>query len=153
MKPTEPSYLTNRAASYMALKCFRLALADCQQAAVLQSTEPSSKTLIRLARCHLALGSSGPALKTLHAVLAIGPTNAAALQLQDKVLELEAHLCDFDNAKRKKKWGMARLALDKCLQSIEGEGTEVPTQWRLYKIKLELACTNWDAANIAARYV
>ncbi|KAN0086110.1 hypothetical protein V8E55_007244 [Tylopilus felleus] len=150
MKPTEPSYLTNRAASYMALKCFRLALADCQQAAVLQSTEPSSKTLIRLARCHLALGSSGPALKTLHAVLAIGPTNAAALQLQDKVLELEAHLCDFDNAKRKKKWGMARLALDKCLQSIEGEGTEVPTQWRLYKIKLELACTNWDAANIAA---
>ena len=86
-------------------------------------------------------------------MLVIGPTNAAALQLQDKVLELEAHLCDFDNAKRKKKWGMARLALDKCLQSIEGEGTEVPTQWRLYKIKLELACTNWDAANIAARYV
>lgn len=151
MKSTEPSYLTNRAASYMALKRFRLALADCQQAAALQSAEPSSKTLIRLARCHLALGSSEPSLTTLRTVIALEPTNAAALQLQEKVLELEAHLRNFDGAKRKKEWGMARLALDKCLQSIEGEGGEVPTQWRLWRIELELARGNWDAANITAK--
>lgn len=151
MKSTEPSYLTNRAASYMALKRFRPALADCQQAAALQSAEPSSKTLIRLARCHLALGSSKPALTALRTVIALEPTNAAALQLQEKVLELEAHLRNFDNAKRQKEWGMARLALDKCLQSIEGEGGEVPTQWRLWRVGLELARANWDAANIAAR--
>lgn len=151
MKPTEPSYLTNRAASYMALKRFRLALADCQQAAALQSTEPSSKTLIRLARCHLALGSSEPALTTLRTVIALEQTNVAALQLQEKVLELEAHLRNFDGAKRRKEWAMARLALDKCLQSIEGEGGEVPTQWRLWRVELELARANWDAANIAAK--
>ncbi|KAI9464673.1 hypothetical protein HD554DRAFT_2120880 [Boletus coccyginus] len=150
MKSTEPSYLTNRAASYMALKRFRPALADCQQAAALQSDEPSSKTLIRLARCHLALGSSKPALTALRTVITLEPANAAALQLQEKVLELEAHLRNFDNAKRKKEWGMARLALDKCLQSIEGEGGEVPTQWRLWRVGLELARANWDAANIAA---
>ncbi|KIJ65490.1 hypothetical protein HYDPIDRAFT_110587 [Hydnomerulius pinastri MD-312] len=150
MKPTEPSYLTNRAASYMALKRFRLALADCQQAATLQSAEPSSKTLIRLARCQLALGSSEPALTTLRTVIALEPSNAAALQLQEKVLELEAHLRNFDGARRRKEWGMARLALDKCLQSIEGEGGEVPTQWRLWRVELELARASWDAANIAA---
>ena len=150
MKPTEPSYLTNRAASYMALKRFRLALADCQQATALQSAQPSSKTLIRLARCHFALGSSEPALTTLRTVITQEPTNAAALQLQEKVLELEAHLRNFDGAKRKKEWGMARLALDKCLQSIDGEGSEVPTQWRLWRVELELARANWDAANIAA---
>lgn len=151
MKPTEPSYLTNRAASYMALKRFRLALADCQQAAALQSAEPSSKTLIRLARCHLALGSSEPTLTTLRTVLTLEPTNATALQLREKILELEAHLRNFNNAKRTKEWGMARLALDKCLQSIEGEGDEVPTQWRLWRVELELARANWDAANIAAK--
>jgi DnaJ family protein C protein 7 len=151
MKSSEPSYLTNRAASYMALKRFRLALADCQQATALQSAAPSSKTLIRLARCHLALGSSAPALTTLRTVIALEPTNAAALQLHEKVLELQAHLRNFDGAKRRKEWGMARLALDKCLQSIEGEGGEVPTQWRLWRVELELARANWDAANIAAK--
>ncbi|KAH7890916.1 hypothetical protein F5I97DRAFT_2052017 [Phlebopus sp. FC_14] len=150
MKPAEPSYLTNRAASYMAMKCFRLAIADCQQAASLQSAEPSSKTLIRLARCQLALGSSGPALTTLRSVLALEPKNTAALQLQEKVLELEAHLRNFEGARQRKEWGMARLALDKCLQSIEGEGGEIPVQWRLWRVELELARSNWDAANIAA---
>ncbi|OAX40322.1 TPR-like protein [Rhizopogon vinicolor AM-OR11-026] len=150
MKPTEPSYLTNRAASYMALKRFRLALSDCQQAATLQSAEPSSKTLIRLARCQLALGLSVPALTTLRSVIALEPTNAAAVQLNHKVLELEAHLRSFEAARARCDWGMARLALDKCLQTIDAEGGEIPTQWRLWRVELELSRGNWDAANTAA---
>lgn len=151
MKPTEPSYFTNRAASYMTLKRFRLALSDCQQAATLQSAEPSSKTLVRLARCQFALGLSEPALMTLRSVLALEPTNTAAVQLNHKVLELEAHLRSFQAARGRSDWGMARLALDKCLQSIDGEGGEVPTQWRLWRVELELARGNWDAANTAAK--
>ncbi|KAG1737222.1 hypothetical protein EDB19DRAFT_1895905 [Suillus lakei] len=150
IKPTEPSYLTNRAASYMALKRFRPALSDCQQAATLQSAEPSSKTLIRLARCQLALGLSEPALTTLRSLLNLEPTNVAAAQLKDKVLEREAHLRTFKSSRARKAWGMARLALDKCLQSIEGEGGEIPTQWRLWRVELELSIGNWGAANIAA---
>ncbi|KAL4065936.1 hypothetical protein V8B97DRAFT_1932859 [Scleroderma yunnanense] len=150
MKPTEPSYLTNRAAAYMALKRFKLALADCQQASSLQSDDPSSKTLLRLARCQLALGASKSAATTLRTVLSLEPSNVAALQLQEKVDELETHLHNFDTAKRKKNWGLSRLALDKCLQSIEAEGGEVPTQWRLWRIELDLGRANWDAANIAA---
>ena len=46
---------------------------------------------------------------------------------------------------------MARLALDKCLQGIEGEGGEIPTEWRLWRVELELARGSWDAANTAAK--
>lgn len=151
LKPTEPAYLTNRAASYMALKKFRLALEDCQQAATLQAASPVPRTLIRLARCHLALGSPTPALSTLRAVVAIEPKNAAALQLQEKVLELEAHLRNLESSRSKKDWPMARLALGKCLQGIEGEGGEIPTQWRLWRVELELVRGNLDAAGIAAK--
>jgi len=151
MNPTEPSYLTNRAASYMALKRFRLALTDCQLASTLQSASPSPKTPIRLSRCQLAIGSPTPALSTLRTALALDPKNTAALQLREKILELEAHLRNFDAARTRKDWAMARLALDKCLQGIEGEGGEIPTEWRLWRVELELARGSWDAANTAAK--
>ncbi|KAF8654671.1 hypothetical protein AX16_003488 [Volvariella volvacea WC 439] len=146
----EPSYLTNRAAAYMALKRFRPALDDCTVAANLQLSSPSPKTLVRLARCHLALGSSAAALKTISSVLDIEPKNSAALQLRDKVQVLEGHLKNFGAAKGKKDWGMARLALDKCLQAIEGEGGEIPTEWRIWRVELELSRKNLDAASTAA---
>ncbi|KAH8111741.1 hypothetical protein DFH11DRAFT_1611609 [Phellopilus nigrolimitatus] len=149
-QPTEATYLTNRAASYMALKRFKPALADCQKAATLQADSPSPKTLIRLARCQLAVGSPTPALSVLREALALDPGNAAAKQLQAKVLELEAHLRNFEGARTKKDWAMARLALDKCVQAIEGEAGDAPSEWRCWRIELELARGNWDAANIAA---
>lgn len=134
----------------MSLKKYKLALADCQQAASLQSDSPSPKTLIRLARCQFAVGSPGPALSTLREVLNIEPGNATAKQLQAKVLELEAHLRNFENAREGKDWGMARLALDKCKQAIDGEGTEAPSEWRCWRIELEITKKNWDEANVAA---
>lgn len=139
----------------MALKKFRPALADCQAAHTLQSActppAPSAKTLVRLARCHLALGAPTPALSTLRVALGLEPANTAAAQLQEKVLVLEGHLRNFEGAKERREWGMARLALDKCLQGIEGEGGEIPTEWRLWRVELELTRGNWEAANIAAK--
>ena len=137
----------------MALKKFRPALSDCQQAAALQAAAPSTKTLIRLARCQVALGASEPSLSTLRSVLALEPKNTAAAQLQTRVLELEAHLRNFEGARERREWGMARIALDKCLQNIDGEGGEVPIEWRLWRVELELARRNWGAANAAAKYV
>ncbi|KAI0673123.1 DnaJ-domain-containing protein [Trametes maxima] len=148
--PSEPTYWTNRAAAYMALKRFKPALSDCQQAASLQSANPSPKTLVRLARCQLSTGSTAPALSTLRAVLALDSKNDAALKLQQKVLELEAHLRNLQGARERKEWGLARLALDKCMQVIEGEGGDIPIQWRLWKVEHEIARKNWDAASIAA---
>ncbi|KAJ6469745.1 hypothetical protein C8R47DRAFT_766780 [Mycena vitilis] len=150
MNPTEPAYLTNRAAAYMGIKRFRPALDDCQLAATLQSAAPSAKTLLRLARCQFALGSTTPALSTLRAVIALEPKNAPALQLQSKINLLEGHLKIFEASRAKKEWAHARLALDKCLQGIEGEGGEIPTEWRLWRVELELARGNLEAANTAA---
>ncbi|TFK37408.1 hypothetical protein BDQ12DRAFT_705873 [Crucibulum laeve] len=150
LNPLEPSYLTNRAASYMAIKRFRLALEDCQMAASLQSASPSPKTLLRLARCQLALGSSTPASSTIRSILSIEPRNTQAIQLRDKIQVLENHVKTFETARGRKDWGLARLALDKCLQAIEGEGGEIPAEWRIWRIELELARGNWDAANSAA---
>jgi DnaJ family protein C protein 7 len=151
MNPAEPSFLTNRAAAYMGIKRFRAALDDCQAAATLQAAAPSAKTLLRLARCQFALGSTTPTLSTLRAILALEPKNAPALQLQSEISLLEGHLRNFENAKAKKEWAHARLALDKCLQGIEGEGGEIPTNWRLWRVELELACGNLEAANTAAK--
>ncbi len=135
----------------MALKRFKPALADCQQAATLQSDAPQPKTLIRLARCQLSTGSTAPALSTLRSVLTIEPKNSAALALQTKVPELEAHLRNLEGARDRRDWGMARLALDKCVQVIDGEGGDVPSQWRLWRIEIEIAKKNWDAASMAAK--
>src|SRR5579863_1246056 len=102
---TEPAYLTNRAAAYIALKRFRPALADCQHAVSLQS-QPSTgvtappKTLLRLARCQLALAQTTAALSTLRAVLAAEPASAQATQMQARALELEAHVRNLDAARR-----------------------------------------------------
>ncbi|GLB41504.1 putative TPR-like protein [Lyophyllum shimeji] len=148
----EPAYLTNRAASYMALKKFRPALEDCQAAASLQAGagSPAPKTLLRLGRCQLALGATAAALSTIRGVLAVEPGNAAAVQLREKVQVLEGHVRNLDAARKRKNWGLARLALDKCLQAIEGEGGEVPVEWRTWRVELELAKGNWEAASAAA---
>ncbi|KAL5513467.1 hypothetical protein ACEPAH_3866 [Sanghuangporus vaninii] len=150
LQSSEPTYLANRAASYMALKRFKAGLADCQQAVLLQSDKPSPKTLIRLARCQLATGASGHALSSLREVLALESENTAARQLQTKVLALEAHLRNFEGARSKKDWSMARLALDKCEQTIDGEGGDIPVEWRCWRIELEVARGHWDAASVAA---
>lgn len=144
MNPLEPSYLTNRAASYMALKRFKPALADCQSASTLQSSSPSAKTLLRLARCQLALGSPIPALSTLRTVLSLAPSDPSALQLQTQATQLVAHLENFQSSKEAREWGMARIALDKAIEACDGGS--LPIQWRLWKVELELARKRWDDA-------
>jgi DnaJ homolog subfamily C member 7 len=152
LNPSEPAYLTNRAAAYMALKKFRPALADCQAAADLQSAAPQAKTLVRLARCQLSLGTYAAALSTLRAALDADPTHAPAWDLQKKVRVLEGHLASFETAKAKKQWAMARLSLDQAVRGQEAEGGIIPVQWRLWRVEVELARGGWDAANTAAKY-
>jgi len=41
--------------------------------------------------------------------------------------------------------------LDKCLQTIDAESDEVPVEWRLWAIELDVARKNWHAANGGAR--
>lgn len=164
LNPQEPSYWTNRAAASMALKRFRPALADCQQALSILSPGSSSpatsgsanapalvKALFRLARCQFGLGESTAALSSLSRLFNLDGGNAAAVQLKVKIESLQAHIKNFEKSKEKKDWGMARLSLDKCMQAIDAEGGEMPSEWRVWRVELELARGNWDAAGIAAK--
>lgn len=142
----------------MAIKRFRPALADCQLAINLQTSSTSAlavppKTLLRLARCQLALAQTTPALSTLRGVLAEEPENAQATQTQRRALELEAHVRNLESSRRRGEWVVARIALERCLKVVEAEGSEIPTEWRVWRVEIELARGNWDGANNAAKYV
>ncbi|TEB25225.1 hypothetical protein FA13DRAFT_1714051 [Coprinellus micaceus] len=123
----EPSYWTNRAASYMALKKFKPAVDDCQQALfILNPQMPPNKP---------ALGTHRPK-----------PFNR-------KITVLQGHVKNFEKAYGQKDWGMARLALEKCQQALDAEGggvDSIPAEWRVWKVELELARGNWDGASIGA---
>jgi DnaJ family protein C protein 7 len=143
LKPSEPNYLTNRAAALMALKRFHSALADCQQAASLQASSPVPKTLVRLARCQLALGSPQDCISTLTRVAQVEPNNAAAASLRKQADSLQKHLDSFLKAKAAKDWGMARIAFDTAVRECEGD---IPIQWRCWRVELEIVRKKWDDA-------
>jgi hypothetical protein len=70
-----------------------------------------------------------------------------------RALELEAHTRNLVTSRQRREWGMARIALDRCLLAVEAEGSEIPTEWRQWRVELELARGNWDGANSAAKCV
>lgn len=86
-------------------------------------------------------------------MLAAEPDSAPAMQMHARALELEAHTRNLIGARQRREWGMARIALDRCLQAIEAEGSEIPTEWRQWRVEIELARGNWDGANSTAKYV
>ncbi|KAF8585459.1 TPR-like protein [Ramaria rubella] len=147
LRPTEPTYLTNRAACNMALKFFRPALVDCQNAAALQAAHPVPKTLVRLAKCHLALGSPNPALSAVRAALSAESGNVAAREVERAALRMEIHLSRFEAARTKRDWAHARLALDQAAKECEGSE---PIEWRCWRIELELARGKLEQAMTAA---
>ena len=92
-------YYSNRAAAYISTKRFHLGLADCQRAVLLQPNNPTAKVLLRLGRCHFALGNTMPALTALRQTLAIEPENSVAEALHKKVLGLQGHVRNFESAR------------------------------------------------------
>jgi DnaJ family protein C protein 7 len=115
--------------------------------------KPQTKTLLRLARCQLALAQTTAALSILRNVISEEPANAQATQMQTKALELEAHVRNLEMSRRRGEWAMARIALDRCLRVVEAEGSEIPIEWRVWRVEIELARGNWDGANSAAKCV
>ncbi|KAF8490106.1 hypothetical protein JB92DRAFT_3147931 [Gautieria morchelliformis] len=153
LHPTEPTYLTNRAACNMALHRFRPALHDCQAAAALQAQQADAdapaagaapKTLVRLAKCHLALGAPGAALA---AARRGGKDAKDAREVEHAAQRMEAHLARVAGARARRDWGHARLALDAAARECAGGE---PLEWRCWRVELELARGRWAAAMDAA---
>ena len=86
-------------------------------------------------------------------MLSAEPAHAQATQLQTRALELEAHVRNLELSRRRGEWGMARIALDRCLRVVEAEASEIPIEWRIWRVEIELARGNWDGANSAVKCV
>jgi hypothetical protein len=86
-------------------------------------------------------------------VLSAEPANAQATQMQVRALELEAHVRNLELSRRRGEWGMARIAHERCLRVVEAEGSEIPIEWRIWRVEIELARGNWDGANSAVKCV
>lgn len=140
--------MTNRAAAYMAIKRFKAALADCQSASFLQSSAPQSKTLIRLAKCHLAVGSPSACLLTIQQALALDPKDKTALECKTKAEVMQGFLERFESSKKLKDWGQAKWALEKAVEECEGDQ---PIQWRIWRVEVDIARKKWDDAIQQAR--
>lgn len=149
LNPAEPNYLTNRAASYMAIKRFTSACDDCQRAAKLQPT-PTAKTLVRLAKCQLALGGYTATLSTVERVFAIDPNDQAARKLEAGAKVMRDHVARYHDAMEGKDYSMARLALEAAGKECEGD---IPIDWRCWRVRLDLARGQLNAASQAARSV
>jgi DnaJ family protein C protein 7 len=103
----EPTYYTNRAAAYISQKQFPLALADCEKARTLQASKPDVKTLLRYARCQLALGATTSALGTLQMARKAQPgigKVADYKSLKEKADKMQRLSREVGDARRDKRW-------------------------------------------------
>lgn len=131
----------------MALKRYKAALEDCQAAAHLQRANPTSKTLLRLARCQLALGQPSQARMTIASILDFEPNNSQAITLRQKAGLLEDHLERYRKSANAGEWVMARLALENAESLVDGS---IPVEWRCWKIEIEIRRRRWDSATSTA---
>ncbi|KAG8993415.1 hypothetical protein FRB94_010818 [Tulasnella sp. JGI-2019a] len=144
LKP-DSTYYTNRAAAYMELKRFQWVLDDCEAAILLQGQAPSSKTLARLARCHLILGDPEAALKFAQAAIDSDPISSAhpALLTKASAEQMKQNLHQSRRAWGEKRWSDAKNSLDEAVALCEGD---YPSQWWVWEIEIEMARSNWDEA-------
>jgi hypothetical protein len=60
---------------------------------------------------------------------------------------------NLEMSRRRGEWAMVRIALDRCLRVVDAEGSEIPIEWRVWRVEIELARGNWDGANSVAKCV
>lgn len=64
---------------------------------------------------------------------------------------MQRHLESVARAKSKGDWSLASAALEAAKQMLEGEGRDVPTEWRCWNIEFRMARGDWDGAADAVR--
>lgn len=130
----------------MSLHRYRSALEDCNRAAQLQQSEPSVKTLNRLARCHFQLGDLASARSSVERSQSIASDDAATATLAAQIARTAKHIEAYQSYVGDKSYHMANIALDKA----SAEVTSVPLSWRLMRADLLLKRGQLDEANGAA---
>ncbi|KAH8658675.1 hypothetical protein BGZ60DRAFT_531360 [Tricladium varicosporioides] len=144
--PSSATYLSNRAAAYMANGQYIAALDDCTRADELDPQNP--KILLRLARIYTSLGRPQEALNTFGR---INPPPSAKDVAPTKAMLQHIEVAE-DALKNGTTGSMALHALDQA-EKLLGFGATRPRKWQLMKGEAYLKMGNvnalGDAQNIA----
>ncbi|SCZ93931.1 BZ3500_MvSof-1268-A1-R1_Chr6-3g08998 [Microbotryum saponariae] len=147
LDPTNPTYLTNRAASRMESRVYTSALEDLLAAAALQAKDPQVKTLLRLGKCQTALGLVSQAQQTLDQAFKMDSTNVGVQNERKKVARIQNALANVKRDLEKKDWSMVLLGIDAAAREVE----ETPREWRTWKVQALVGKKQYDqAAGMAA---
>lgn len=151
LDPSNAPYYLNRAASRMSSKIFSSALEDCLVASSLQKADPQAKTLLRTAKCQLALGIIGPAQQSLQEAFRLEPSNRAIAAEKARAEKIATHVVNIKRSLEKKDWSMVLLGVDAAVRDSETEQT--PKEWRVWKLEALIGKKRYDEANSMASYV
>ncbi|GJN88895.1 hypothetical protein Rhopal_001866-T1 [Rhodotorula paludigena] len=148
LDPSNAAYLLNRAAARMGSKLWSAALEDCLAAQALQRNDPQSKTLLRTAKCQLALGLVAPAQQTLHEAFRLDPSNRAVASEKQRADRVANHVANIRRDLEKKDWSMVLLGVDAAARDCEADIT--PREWRIWKVEALVGKKRFDEAQSIA---
>lgn len=133
----------------MALKRFTSAIDDCQVSSALQNHKPNSKTLVLLAKSHLALGDYVESLRHIQAVLDFGadPSSNPILATKAEAIRMQNYIDQSRQAWARKVWNEAALNITKA--DLECQGL-CPLQWSLWRVEIKIALQDWSGAETLA---
>ncbi|RMD44799.1 hypothetical protein DV735_g383, partial [Chaetothyriales sp. CBS 134920] len=129
--PSNPTYLSNRAAAYMSAGKYESALFDSLAASRLDPG--NEKILHRLARIYTSLGRSQDALDTYARIPSASTTDtAAARQAQQSIEIAQKQIAAPDG-----NGNMALWSIDNAKQTL-GPGAPMPRNWQILRAKANL---------------
>lgn len=134
--------LLNRSAAYMALSDYKRALSDAERALQLQSPMPSSKAIIRTAKCRLGMGKTRQATDVLRPLLerrtGTEAEQAQANEVLEQIQTMERHLVTCEAYVREKNWLLASIALDQAQSVVHVTDATSPRDWQELRAMLLL---------------
>ncbi|KAL2404261.1 DnaJ-like protein subfamily C member 7-like protein [Exophiala dermatitidis] len=124
--PSNPTYLSNRAAAYISANKYNQALGDILQASRLDPN--NDKILHRLARVYTSLGRPQDALDTYARIPNVSPTDTAAARKALQAIEVaEKQIYSEDG-----NGNMALWSIEQAKQTL-GPGTPTPRRWQILR--------------------
>jgi len=130
-EPSNPTYLSNRAAAYMSDNKFQAALGDCLQANRLDSE--NDKILHRLARIYTSLGRPDDALSLYSRIPNVSATDTGAARKAKQSIETAEKQINAPDGDGR----MALWSIDQAKQTL-GYGTPMPRLWQVLRAKANL---------------
>ncbi|KEF58485.1 uncharacterized protein A1O9_06411 [Exophiala aquamarina CBS 119918] len=130
-EPSNPTYLSNRAAAYISANKYSQALGDSLQASRLDPK--NDKILHRLARIYTSLGRPQDALDTYAKIPNASTTDTAAACKVLSSIEVAENQINSEEGNG----NMALWSIDQAKQTL-GAGTPTPRRWQILRAKANL---------------